>query len=591
MKKFLLALFALILPAVASNAGEFKDKDSLFTVTVPSGWSKGESDNPAVSLRIENGSSSFEFEKQEDLLSDYYLKSGVSESVEAVKARGANFYGSEINSVSIYGITNAYYTAYEASGVQECAAFFTYNNHSFSMSAVNVSPDLCRSIIATVCKPGTKCVPPCSPYNCMAPNFCKAGKCVAPPPCAPDNCAAPKICKNNRCVNPPCSPENCAAPKSCVAGRCVIAEAKKDKKASSAGDLIDGDEESGTEENAFDAEGSSSSVSMENAVDNAAAVTEQAVSAVLDSISSASKPKKALLPENIRKPLPLTIWMAVLALWFVGAALARGAAKMHKNPKLPPPPKEVPPDFFFPFVIDIMRAANFVQYNVQTRQKQKLYGRYDYKYVPYLVWPIVALIIFHIAWSVMAFIGKNELFIAKIYSLPFGHFLAMFPEIVFALFIVIGLFMYARRTKIIEIYDSRQTLMMSALKETSDFCIIRDGKGKEVARLVKKSSSPRTWEFVDADNNPKFILKDDAPSIYAARKLFGYQGGALRSRYGIFDNDDRRAGYTFMDPMSADRFQVHMDFAFARIAHPAQMLAAILYVMSYEKDSWYPTIF
>jgi hypothetical protein len=34
-----------------------------------------------------------------------------------------------------------------------------------------------------------------------------------------------------------------------------------------------------------------------------------------------------------------------------------------------------------------------------------------------------------------------------------------------------------------------------------------------------------------------------------------------------------------------------MDFAFARIAHPAQMLAAILFVISYEKDSWYPTIF
>jgi hypothetical protein len=42
--------------------------------------------------------------------------------------------------------------------------------------------------------------------------------------------------------------------------------------------------------------------------------------------------------------------------------------------------------------------------------------------------------------------------------------------------------------------------------------------------------------------------------------------------------------------MSVDRFQVHMDFAFARIAHPAQMLAAILFVISYEKDSWYPTI-
>ncbi len=589
MKKFLLAVFALLLP-VAAVAGEFKDKDSIFTINMPAGWSKGESDNPAVSLRVENGSSSFEFEKQEDVLSDYYLKSGVGESVEAVKARGANFYGAEINSVSIYGVTNAYYTAYEASGVNECAAFFTYNNHSFSMSAVGVGPELCRNIIATVCKPGTKCVPPCSPYNCMAPNYCKAGKCVAPPPCAPDNCAAPKICKNNRCVNPPCSPENCAAPKSCVAGRCVLATAAKDKK-KAASDKFESSAGTGDESEDGQEEGTGTSEdSVENAVENAAAATEQAVSSVIDSISNASKAKTAL-PEKIRKPVPIFVWAVIFGLWFIGAAMARGTANLHKNPKLPPPPKEVPPDFFFPFVISTMRASTFVQYNVQTRQKQKLYGRYEYKYVPYLVWPVTALIVFHIVWSVIGFAGQNDLFISKIFALPFGSFLSMFPELPFVVLIFIGLIMYFRRSKTIDIYDSRQTLMMSAAKETKDYCIIRDGKGKEVARLIKKSSSPRTWEFIDADNNPMFILKDDAPAIYSARKLFGYQGGALRSRYGIFDNNEKRAGYTFMDPMSADRFQVHMDFAFARIAHPAQMLAAILFVISYEKDSWYPTIF
>ena len=303
MKKILLAVFSLLLPAMLF-AGEFKDKDSIFTVNMPAGWTKGESDNPAVSLRVENGSSSFEFEKQEDVLSDYYLKSGVGESVEAVKARGANFYGAEINSVSIYGVTNAYYTAYEASGVNECAAFFTYNNHSFSMSAVGVGPELCRNIIATVCKPGTKCVPPCSPYNCMAPNFCKAGKCVAPPPCAPDNCAAPKICKNNRCVNPPCSPENCAAPKSCVAGRCVLATASKDKKKPSSGEF-ESDAAAAEDAEKDSEDGTAAEDAVGNAVESAAAATEQAVSSVIDSISSASKPKQAL-PEKIR--IRLCIW-------------------------------------------------------------------------------------------------------------------------------------------------------------------------------------------------------------------------------------------------------------------------------------------
>lgn len=588
MKKFIIfAAAVFLIPFVQSYAGEFKDKDSLFTVTMPAGWTQASSDNPAVSLRLEKGTSSFEFEKQEDLLSDYYLKSGVTESAEAVRARGANFYGSEVNSVSIYGVTNAYYTAYEASGINECAGFFTYNNHSFSLSAIGVSPDLCRSIISSVCKPGMKCVPPCSPYNCMAPNFCKAGKCVAPPPCSPDNCAAPKICRNNRCVNPPCSPENCPAPKACVAGRCVLPAAKKEPEPAAMSEAAEDPEKKDGNEPAPEENGTGEAVA--NAISEGAEATGAAVSQMIENISNAGM-KSAVRPSVIRQPLPVAVWAMLFAVWVIGAAIARGAARLHKNPKLPPPPADVPPDFFFPFVINTIRTATRVQYNVITRQKQRLYATFDYSYVPLLVWPLAALVLFHVLWSILAVIGQNDMFIDALCSLPFGQYLAMFPEFPFIAIAIAGIIKYSGRNKEIAVYDSRQTLMMRASKESKDYCIIYDGKGKEVARLVKKPSSLREWEFIDADNNVQFILKDDAPKIYASRKLFGYQGGILRSRYGIFQ-EDRRAGYTFMDPSSPDRFQVHMDFAFARIAHPAQMLAAILFVISYEKDSWYPTIF
>lgn len=611
MKKIHFLVLCAVFACQPVLAGEFKDKDSLFTVNMPSGWERGRSDNPAVSLRIENGSSSIEFEKQEDALSDYYLKSGVNESVEAVKARGANFYGAEVNSVSMYGVNNAYYTAYSADGVNECAALFTYNSHSFALSAVNVGPELCRNILSTICKPGTVCAAPCSPYNCLAPNSCKAGKCVAPAPCSPSNCAAPKVCKNNRCINPPCSAENCRAPKTCISGKCVSALAKKPKNNNTAADnnlhaetnaevntstdiaaeLARRDKSSSE---VMDSEGNIVKTSSEpehiSAVETAASATEHAVSSMLQSISSASHSKNTSLPKNARKPLPIMVWAVIVGLWLFGSFLARCSAKMYRNPVLPPPPAEVPPDFFFPFVIDLIRTPTMVQYNIVTRQRQRLYGAYYYKYVPMLVYPVAACVLFHIAWSVLAFLGKGDLLMAKLYAIPFGQYIAICPEAIFALFFIVGLVEYSKRKKVIELYDSRQTLMMRAAKEDSSYCIIRDGQGKEVAHLVKKSSSPRTWEFVDVDNNIQFTLKDDAPSLYKARKLFGYQGGALRSRYGIFEAD-RRAGYTFMDPSSANKFQIHMDFAFARIAHPAQMLVAILFVSSYEKDSWYPTIF
>ena len=106
--------------------------------------------------------------------------------------------------------------------------------------------------------------------------------------------------------------------------------------------------------------------------------------------------------------------------------------------------------------------------------------------------------------------------------------------------------------------------------------------------MVKKGGPlGRAWDFVDVDDQVVFTIKDDCPRLRICRKLFGHLGGALRTRYGIFAAE-RRAGFVFLDPSSADRFQIHLDFDFARLAQPAQMLACILYIISKEKDPAYP---
>jgi len=87
-----------------------------------------------------------------------------------------------------------------------------------------------------------------------------------------------------------------------------------------------------------------------------------------------------------------------------------------------------------------------------------------------------------------------------------------------------------------------------------------------------------------------FTIKDDHPRACLLRKIFGNQGGVLRSHYGIFA-EERRAGFVFLDPTSANKFQIHLDFAFARLANPAQMLASVLYIISKEKDPIYPSPF
>ena len=172
-------------------------------------------------------------------------------------------------------------------------------------------------------------------------------------------------------------------------------------------------------------------------------------------------------------------------------------------------------------------------------------------------------------------------------SLPGGRLWASAPEIFFVVPLIVGISMYFNKKQVLELYDSQSNLLMVGKKEVF-YCLIRDGSGKEIARVMNKGGlMDRSWDFVDTDNQVVFTIKDDCPSAHIMRKFFGNLGGALRTHYGIFA-EERRAGFVFLDPTSADRFQIHLDFDFARLAHPAQMLTCILYIISKEKDPIYP---
>ena len=265
-------------------------------------------------------------------------------------------------------------------------------------------------------------------------------------------------------------------------------------------------------------------------------------------------------------------------------------AAAYKNPKLPPPPADVPPDFFFPFLVSKFSSSKDLTYNIVTRQKQLLLADFPGGHEIYLAGAFYGCVFFHVLWSLLAFSGRGEAVLNVMLKLPFGRAFASLPEVFFIVPFIAGLFMYFNRKEQLLVYDAQSTLVMEVRPEIV-YGLIRDGEGKEVARLVRKGGAmDRSWEFVDTDNLVVFTVKDDFPRGHLLRKLFGSLGGALRGRYGIFAQD-RRAGYVFLDPSSADRFQIHMDFAFARLGHPAQILAAVLYIISREKDPAYPSPF
>ncbi|MDO8803806.1 MAG: hypothetical protein Q7R35_05210 [Elusimicrobiota bacterium] len=546
MKKpiFICAAFFLALPLCAF-AGEFKDKGEIIAVDFPSGWVTGKSDDPAVTLRLEKGKSFIEFSRQDSELGDYYLKARVKEQVESLRSKGNTLSG-DIKSASLHGVSSAYYTSYDSMGAEAYMAFFTYNGVSYAVSGRGMEESGFRGVLSSVRKPGEKIEMP-----------------------------KPKKIKVSR-----------------------QKKEKDDDDEFQVQIFKDGSADVST--SAVVVAAAPGVISLEASTETAAGVgaSTQSVAAAAGEaahnfFSDLAKKQDAdgSPPYIPREPLAFSFWGTLIGLWVAGSFAARGVAASYSNPKLPPPPTDVPPDFFFPFVVSKVATFKEVTYNVITRQRQLLLASFPYEHELYLAGSVYGCVFFHVAWSFLAFTGRGDAVVNALMKFPLlGRAFASLPEIFFILPFIAGAFMYLTKKRVLQIYDAQSTLVMEVTPEVA-YGLIRDGAGKEVARLVRKGSAvDRCWEFVDTDNLVIFNIRDDFPKGYLLRKLFGNLGGALRSHYGIFAQD-RRAGYVFLDPSSSNRFQIHLDYAFSRLGHPAQILAAVLYVTSMEKDPIYPSPF
>lgn len=541
MKKFIFICAALLsaLPLCAL-AGEFKDKGEFIAADFPSGWAAGKTDDPAVSLRLEKGKSFFEFSRQDSELGDYYLKARVKEQVDSLRGKGNQLSG-DIKSVSLHGVSVAYYTSYESMGADGYIAFLTYNGVSYAVSARGLPDSDFRAVLSSVRKPGEKIEPP-------LPRKIKVVR-VKKQKDEDEDLLKPEITAASTAAG---SMDSILSAFVAPAGTAPVVEASARPVAPTAGE------------------------------------------AARSFLSELAKKQEAdaMSPYIPRKPLPLALWAALIGLWVAGSFAARLAAAAYANPKLPPPPADVPPDFFFPFVISKFSTAKDVTYNVLTRQRQLLLADFPHEHELYVAGSVYGCVFFHVVWSLLAFIGRGDAVTNALVKFPLlGRALASLPEIFFIVPFIIGLAIYFARERALQVFDAQSAPVMAVHPETKYYALIRDGSGKEVARLVSKGTFlNRCWEFVDTDNMVVFSIRDDFPRGLLLRKLFGNLSGTLRSHYGIFAQD-RRAGFVFLDPSSADRFQIHMDFAFARLGHPAQILAAVLYVISREKDPIYPSPF
>lgn len=536
---FICAALLLALP-LRSHAGEFKDKGEIIAADFPAGWAAGKSDDPTVTLKLEKGKAFFEFSRQDSELGDYYLKARVKEQVDSLRSKGNQLSG-DIKSVSLHGVSVAYYTSYESMGADGYIAFLTYNGVSYAVSALGLSDGDFRAVLSSVRKPGEKIELP-----------------------------KPKKIKVARRKKEKDEDEDLLKTDDVPVSTGAVAAST---------DIL----------NAFAV--STAPAAVEASTQGAAAAAGEAAHTFLAEL--AKKQEENVLPPYIpRKPLPLLLWAALIAAWVAGSFAARSMAAAYSNPKLSPPPADVPPDFFFPFVVSRFSTLKETTYNVLTRQRQLLLAEFPCEHELYVAGSVYGCLFFHVAWSLLGYIGRGDAVLNALAKFPLlGRAFASLPEIFFIVPFVIGLSIYFSKERSLQVLDAQSAPVMAVHPETKYYALIRDGAGKEVARLVSKGTLlNRRWEFVDTDNLVVFSIRDDFPKGFLLRKLFGNLGGALRSHYGIFAQE-RRAGFVFLDPSSSDRFQIHMDFAFARLGHPAQIMAAVLYVISREKDPIYPSPF
>ncbi|MDD2773368.1 MAG: hypothetical protein PHP45_06690 [Elusimicrobiales bacterium] len=508
----------------AVRAGTLDTSNSALSVELRPGWASApKEDDPDVLLRVKRGGELFFITALNQDLGDHYLEAKLKDEINSLRGRGYTVPGS-IEKISIHSAASLFYTSYSAGSQNIKIGYFTYDDKSYGVSATDVGEAEFGDMMFSIRKKGEP-----------AP--------VRPAPAR----VAKRVRKPRTVAEKPVSATEVA-----LSSAALPAGATEQVAVSSAALL--------------------------------AAAKEAHRKAALR-LERPAPPKPLPPPLIPRHPLPIWVWGILAGLWALAAKKASDTAKKLSYPKLEPLPRDVPADFFFPFIIKrFVLPEGELQYSVVSRQGQRLSARYDRGNEAMLAFSVYAIVVFHALWSLAAVTGVEKAVLAAVLPIPGGTFIVSVPELPFTLLIILAALKYSTGTFRLTMTNHEEKLLLEAFP-AGDEVIIRDGKGKE-AGLLKRSGS-RNWQFLDADEKPVFELKDDQPKLLWLRRICGTLDGALRARYSIFVKGSR-AGFVLNDPSSPDGFQIHLEYGYGRITHPAHIVACVLYALARNREYPYP---
>ncbi|HOL62286.1 MAG TPA: hypothetical protein PK103_02840 [Elusimicrobiales bacterium] len=545
MKKILFFLSFIFL-AFFSYAKEYKVDNFVFDFE--EGWSEGKGTDPNSVLKLEKSGSYVEFIKLEDELSDFYLNSKLNEQKDALFNKGIK--PSDIRTQTIHSVSKIYYFSYDDKKLN-IVGLFTYGGVTYNFLSSGISDDSFKKLIYGFRKEGEK-------IEAQAPK----------PKPKPKPKPVEKIEKEPKesgvsyiSVSDSTSTAVAVSSAETVVSSPAVSEVKPEEKI----------------------EVKVSTPEVLNEVKTIPQPDFKRAFSIIEGLLDEISKKSDVKPFIERKPLNKYAMLFVLVVYFLIVFVLKAKFSKYSNPKIKPYPKEMPPDFLFPFIITRVNTSVETLYQIITRNNQFLSVHFNHNYKKLYEAGIYGIIIVHLLWSLGDFVRKG-FFQALVVSLPLGNYIISFIELPFVFIVLYSLIMKLKEKQKFSVSDSQMNVICEILNDKNGF-IVKDGKGRDVLKVKKTGSYfNRKWEVINEDNQLIMTLKDDSPDIWLWTKILGNKFFGLRCYYSVYAEGDKRIGFLFLDPNSVNGYQVHFDYDYFRLANPIYTVSLFLYVISKEKE-------
>jgi hypothetical protein len=543
MKKIFIFLTFLLI-----NIGLFsyEYKVDSFVFDFSEGWNVIKGDDPQSVLKIEKDGSTVEFIKLEDELSDFYLNSRLTEQREALINKGLK--PEDIKSTTIHYAAKFYYFVYHDKKLNT-VGLFTYQGVTYNFLSSGLDEGNVKKLIFNFKKPGEKIeLPPPPKPKPIAKKVKKPEPKVqyisiteSTQPLSLETSTKPEVSVSSTSIS---TVTEADVSISTITSTEAVTEALKEQPKESVQSLIL----------------SRINSSIENAINQ-------------------STDKQIIK----RTPINKYFMLVLLILYIIITIYFKSRFSKYSNPRIKPYPKEMPPDFLFPFIITRVVTPAETMSQIITRNNQFLSSHFNHEYKKYYKWGVIGIVVVHILWSLGEFV-KEGFFAAAVSSLPLGNYIISFIELPFIAIIIYSVVLKKREKQKLVISDSQTNTICEVAGERNIF-VTKDNKGRDVLKVRKIGSYfKRQWECLNEDDNVIFTIKDDHPDIWLAVKLLGNKLLRSRSYYSIYVDNDKRIGFLFLDQNSINGYQVHFDYDYFRLANPVHVVAIFLYIISNERE-------